>query len=601
MDFVLYCKNPKINDEKELKNMYDCVGKLNMDLNKLKEIVMKDVHFILTIDISNSMDEPVSKKLSSVSKLQRIISTIRGCINYLNNQINQTNQTIYISIITFSSKANTIISFKNICDFNDNDITNILNYIDVSERNQTNIENALLEIKKLTTIITYKHKQNSINNVNIILTDGYINSGADTTDELSKYMNEEQYYNFIGIGENHDYIILKELAEINPLRAMNYYIENTDNIELLYADIISSFITPSVFNIVISQSQSHKETIKFFNNKTGMFDCDNLIISNIKQGEQKYFHFITSDPSCNSLKITYDIHSLNKILTKEIKKSIIIYQGNNSNLINLFEIRSKVIELMIKTKDKIINDIDDYELGNFENNYFNKLPLSMSVSSQDSHYILDYNSDYDDDNESINEFECESVCSVLSEQPSIVRTKSNNINTITNTNIHNKDYLLNTIKKLQYDLNNYINDNKINNDNDNFINKLCDMLYTDLDFSKLSLNSMNNNKSLLCICSRINTELYQSSYSLNDINILKDDLMFDFNNDNKVNTLTLLDKDYDHIYDVNLVTKPGMYNFNNDNLLINLHSNSNSQSPFISQNVLNTYNDLKNSLQSQMF
>ena len=367
MELTIYTALPKIDDENTNNELYFCVASLNV--KSIKNSILPNTHIIFTIDTSASMDEPMTRPFGA-TKLQKVIATIRGCLHYI-----QTNgQTAFITIITFSNKAKQILSYYPSSELENLNFEELEKSIRDTVDYQTNIQCALEMASDIITTVERNSNQegNNMSHLNIVLTDGYINTGADTSKELAsiivnirenlKVKHNTYTCSFIGVGEDHDYLLLRDIA--TKTDGTNDFLESADNTDILYADLLSPYFKHHISNVTFSSSK--QGDILFFNPQTGETDSSEFRIPRITDNETKYIHMLSRNPCCSDLLVNYDVLTKTNIRdSKTIPIHNVIYEGDEGHTVRVFTMRMKTLNLLtqasrlLESENESQNNLDD--------------------------------------------------------------------------------------------------------------------------------------------------------------------------------------------------------------------------------------------------
>lgn len=465
MELTIYTAMPKIADECNITTQYFAVASLNV--SDITHVQIPTTHIIFTIDISISMDEPTTIN-SDRTKLQDVVATIRGCLNY----IRASPLKVFVSVLTFTDVATTMLSAHSSTEITDSLINELEQNIMDARRSQTNIQAALEEAVKQCDKLDNALNEAPISHVNIILTDGYVNMGFDTSESLATIINTrcEHICHFIGVGEDHDYILLRDIARKTD--GTNDFLETIENADILYADLLSPYLRPCVTNIRFRSKV--KDSIMFLNQDTGETDSDEFIIRRVPCGDIKHIHMLTTDPACIDLMVTYDTLRTNgTIETNTLCISQVRYEGDNGLNVCVFGLRMRVLELLAKAsrlleKEKETND------GMMTPPPLLRTDRSISRSLLESITTT-------------NQFEC----------------------------------LKREMKNLSDEIDELKND--ANTPFPVFYEGLCDMLMADLNFGQLALSRVDNPEVALMVThSRFSSQMWQKAYSIQNTVCLAD-------------------------------------------------------------------------------
>jgi len=515
MELTIYTAFPKIDDEHTNNELYFCVASLNV--KSIKNSILPNTHIIFTIDTSASMDEPMTRPFGT-TKLQKVITTIRGCLHYI-----QTNgQTAFITIITFSNKAKEILSYYPSSELGNLDFEELEKSIRDTVDYQTNVQCALeMASDIIATVENNGNQHSNTSHLNIVLTDGYINIGADTSKELATIivntrenlkMKQNTYTcSFIGVGEDHDYLLLRDIA--NKTDGTNNFLESTNNADILYADLLSPYFKNYISNVTFSGV--NQGDILFFNPQTGETNSSEFRIPRITDNETRYIHMLSRNPCCSDLRVNYDVLTQTNIRdTKTIPIHNVIYEGEEGHTVKVFTMRMKTLDLLtqasrlLESENESQNTLDDDAVAT---------PPALVRTDVSMNRLLAQLCKVSDPFERIKQ----SITSLISEITSF---------------------------KTQSKLNLSV-----------FHNGLCDMLIKDLEFGDLAL-ARADIPDIACMFadSRLSSQMWQKAYSIQStVRLLQD--MERLNNGSNINSPSSVSSSSNHQLE-RLVTQEQIYN-----------------------------------------
>jgi hypothetical protein len=273
-------------------------------------LTKENLEFMFMIDRSGSMSDLC---LDGRTKMQHIIHTISNIIYFLRE--NPTIQ-VFITVDSFDNIVERIVERTNITQENCDEIIGKIGKI--TARACTNIEKALIQIKKYSAELKEQFPSHKLNH--IFLTDGQITDGKTNPEYLQGLIDPNIMNAFIGFGIDHDTSLLNDLSQNE--NSNYYFIDKLENAALIYGEILHGIIYKFLCNVVIIL-----ENGLIYNYKTNEWK-DSLQIEEIVGESNKTFHVISSNP---------DIFSLNISGTKisdGSKVSFSIEKEENSNLTN---------------------------------------------------------------------------------------------------------------------------------------------------------------------------------------------------------------------------------------------------------------------------
>lgn len=274
-------------------------------------IQVENIHVIICLDTSYSMNNFVTDTYKSRLDICRL-ATIDS-LNFLNKVCKSSKPNIYISLVTFSQEAKTIIEYERLSKSSYDKIIKLVENIEVESN--TNMGVGLKECRR----IQKDHKCDK--EIKILLSDGYINEGLSSSEiqlEFSSYFNTT-----IGIDSvtRYDQKLLSILTEEERER------------NCMTVDDLNEQITDSVFNNVTVLGNDFKieGQIRSSNieNNPDMASLDKFTFNNKV--------FITIGPSQDSATphiITIKMSDISgEYIRNKIKKNKSGLMNSNNNII----------------------------------------------------------------------------------------------------------------------------------------------------------------------------------------------------------------------------------------------------------------------------
>jgi len=261
-------------------------GLLNLVLNstpmtkKLQMIHSKN-------DMSGSMIDLCKDNRTKMFHLNHTIKNITSLLSNHSDNIN-----VLLEIFGFDDKIQEVLSVTKIT--KDEKLVNTIHSkIDsiLKPRGMTDIYKALKNSKEQLDNIDEKVHYKS----HIFMTDGVITSGSTDTKILFDLLNPENNNIFVGIGIEHDTLLLQHLASIK--NGSYYYVDNIENAGLVFGEIIHSILYPALMNSNITVNNGE---IYDFKNNTWV---NKMELSTIVSEANKQFHIRTKTPELFELLI----------------------------------------------------------------------------------------------------------------------------------------------------------------------------------------------------------------------------------------------------------------------------------------------------------
>ena len=381
----MYIKNSYIqidnnNDYpfKLLDNEADRFGILKIELDKV-EIIKSPIFILFTVDATGSMTDYASK---NKTKMDFAIQTLKSIMKYLS--LYDINVTIQINTFNIETEIliNPIIITKD-------NVKYITDKIDTIEADfVTNIENALQTANKC--IHEYKLQNSDCECVHIFMTDGEATAGCLTTNELVKCVSEDYISINIGLGNDHNAVLLNKLSNLK--NGEYHFIDKIEKSSVVYGESLHKVLYPCLKNIIISIENGFIYDWKTNEWKTEIYE--NVLISEMT----KYYHVKTDDMLNISANLTADIEITKEdmVYHKKIEENIyklpdLINNENEivvDNTITKFAFRQRVLEILYDPH-KIPQEIKDLfnvlvkymrDNGLLEDNMLNQLKNDLYIT-----------------------------------------------------------------------------------------------------------------------------------------------------------------------------------------------------------------------------
>jgi len=381
-----------------------CVLQLNTSENILNDYHRK-THFIFAMDISASMDEPaivpetseyVSPKNTRLNYITRVLG---GCLAFiLETSSSDDFNDIVISVMTFSTKAKTIVRQQSANFFSNGNVKRLITNVKKQSRQATNFEGAMKHIAFNISLLNTEVESNPINEIVVFLTDGCITEGISDYSELAKIMcNRRQHvadWRFIGVGVDFDYRLITSIKQIVTKRQTDLrntpaitvdLLDNMDHASIIYADIISPYTSNSVYNSRFFSLDSDGYAPVYFGNPiTCHLDSKHFILGIVPAGTTRYVCVKSSDELAFAVGYSDSkFHSCHGPATNELvitsESFINIEEGSEDSLIyNVMILRQECMET-VGTCYSIIDSIECYQPQT--NNQIFSTPLTLRAKS----------------------------------------------------------------------------------------------------------------------------------------------------------------------------------------------------------------------------
>ena len=357
-----------------------CIVELNTSPSLVNDYYRK-THFIFCMDVSASMDEPavnlqtgnygVGSITPENTRLNYITRILGACLNYVQST-EDSNNDILVSVVTFSRRVQTIVRQANGEAMTEENIKRIIQDVKNQRRESTNFEAAMKHIMSDVTLTALPHLSTPVNEIVVFMTDGCITQGTNSESELASIMvgNHRQIpdWRFIGVGTDFDYLLLNSL-KLNidkrhqltnrPVVTIDF-MDNIENAYIIYADVISPYLTNSVYNATLT-SLDEFAPVYFGNPTSGILDSKQFHLGIIPTGTTRYVSMRLTDDAQSAFGYSdskfHPCHgpaTTNKTVTAASFASV---EDNypDSVLFDVMKLRQECIEA-VGTCYKIIDD-----------------------------------------------------------------------------------------------------------------------------------------------------------------------------------------------------------------------------------------------------
>ena len=295
-----------------------CIAEINTS-PLLDNDYERKTHFIFVMDVSASMDEPavppeagnngavfISPENTRLNYITRVLGACLNLVRTTNDAYND----IFVSVVTFSRKVQTIVKHANGDVMTEDAIKKIIRDVKCQRRESTNFERAMQHVMSEVTMITPNTQASPVNEIVVFMTDGCITHGTSEESELTNLMvNSQQQipdWRFIGVGTDFDYLLLNSL-KLNidkrdqlpnrPVITVDF-MDNIENAHIIYADVISPYLSRSVYNVMLSSLDEYAP-VYFGNPTTGILDSKQFHMGIIPAGTTRYVALrLTDDTQC---------------------------------------------------------------------------------------------------------------------------------------------------------------------------------------------------------------------------------------------------------------------------------------------------------------
>lgn len=309
--------NTQVRVIKKVDDMV-CIAEINTS-PLLENDYERKTHFIFCMDVSASMDEPAVPPQADNNgevfispentRLNYITRVLGACLNLVKT-IDDVYNDIFVSVVTFSRKVQTIVKQANGEVMTEDAIKKIIRDVKSQGRESTNFERVMQHVMSEVTMITPNSQVSHVNEIVVFMTDGCITQGTNEESELTNLMvgNQQQIpdWRFIGVGTDFDYLLLNSLKlnidkrdqlPNHPVITVDF-MDNIENAHIIYADVISPYLSKSVYNVTLS-SLNQYAPVYFGNPTTGILDSKQFHMGIIPAGTTRYVAIrLTDDTQC---------------------------------------------------------------------------------------------------------------------------------------------------------------------------------------------------------------------------------------------------------------------------------------------------------------
>jgi hypothetical protein len=359
---------------------------------------MRPTHFIFVMDTSSSMSEPAittrnhsySPVNSQNTRLHYTTTTLKACISVLKKTAQEMDMynnmsPTFVSVIQFSTKAKVLLSQELSSRITEHKISDIVTELyDMENSGSTNFQEAITQVGRVSMC----DDVNNIQEVVLFLTDGEVNRGVTEPDQLAHCICESinvptsSTWKFIGVGTDFDWSLLSQIKhkfdttpETSPQNTTISYVDNLENAHIIYGDLITPYITSSVFNVKLEDSSCSgalnnsyssmniASSPTYFQNQTdATLTSKSQTIPMIPDGGKIYVFMKCDGNDVSQMSLNYsetwygnpNIHYSGIITGANVKEAI----GPDSILFDIMCERQQVLELVYRSF-KLVKDIEN--------------------------------------------------------------------------------------------------------------------------------------------------------------------------------------------------------------------------------------------------
>lgn len=306
--------------------------------------------FIFTIDRSGSMSD---KCADGRTKMHHIIHTLKNMILYF---FENPNIHSHITVFVFDDTFICVIERTLINAFNIQEV--LLKIERIYPLGSTNIELALKKLSLYAENIKTNYPSNNISN--IFMTDGEATTGSKSLSTLKSFVNTEIDNAFIGVGFNHDTVLLEYIS--SHKNSSYHFIDALEKAGLVYGEILHNILYKYLMDTIITI-----ENGLLYDYSTNQW-VNSLFVGTIVGESNKTFHIISDHP--DECKVILNCKNNNNNF---LFQASIINNPNSDHTIYLF--RQRTLQLLFKVKEiqsNLFNSREDeygFRIFNKENKF----------------------------------------------------------------------------------------------------------------------------------------------------------------------------------------------------------------------------------------
>jgi hypothetical protein len=241
-----------------------------------------EYEFMFMLDRSGSMNQRCADRKT---KLQHVIHTMKNILGYLCDHPTVRH---HLVVDTFDDVVTRIIDR---CVVNAETYSELVRILDqVTPNGSTNIEAALASIQRTSTSMAMATTAGANRKiVHLFMTDGYATVGETDNDRLVGQVTTDITNVFIGLGIDHDNILLEKLSDVK--HGSYYFIDALEKNNLVYGEIMHEVLFQCLQNVHIQVTQG--EIYDYTKNQW----LDTLSLDHLSCGANKTFHLRSASPA----------------------------------------------------------------------------------------------------------------------------------------------------------------------------------------------------------------------------------------------------------------------------------------------------------------
>lgn len=238
-----------------------------------------EYEFLFMLDRSMSMNQRCA---DGKSKLYHVIHTMKNILGYLCEHPSIRH---HIVIETFDDEVHLIVDR---CVVNTDTYPTVIETLNkVRPSGSTNIEAALKSIGKKTAAAAEVNANKKI--VQLFMTDGYATIGETDKDLLCQHVLPNVTNIFIGLGIDHDTVLLEKLSNIK--QGSYYFIDALEKSNMVYGEIMHNLLFQCLQEVCIQVVQG-----KIYDYVKNQW-INTLFLDSLASGANKTFHLQSSCPA----------------------------------------------------------------------------------------------------------------------------------------------------------------------------------------------------------------------------------------------------------------------------------------------------------------
>lgn len=299
------------------KIYFDGKNYLSVKINSPQDSITLETLFICLIDISGSMGSEASIDNSTESHGFSRLDLVKHSLKTI---ISTTNETDYVSLITFSDLAQVIMEPFQMSSINKTTANNIID--DLQPTNTTNIWDALRLGIEISNNPEFKNKNISL----LLFTDGVPNNNPprgiiNSLEKLVDKTSREYVINTFGFGYDLDSLLLRQIADIG--KGSYSFIPDATMVGTIFVNFIANSLLTCVNNLELIINFEDRDVTCHKN------------IGSIQSGQDKDFIFELDNDTNISIKLNEHVVQICGINNTDIIDDEVAYHICRKEVIDL--------------------------------------------------------------------------------------------------------------------------------------------------------------------------------------------------------------------------------------------------------------------------